>query len=419
MNRPLLVYLDAKDYSMMADRRNSSPNSEYSKTLDFLSELVRRNSINVVYSYMNIAESVPRSTDYALMSDQRFRLIERLSQGKCLRYPSEIAVSEVNSVWKGEDGFKSPRDSSYAFSSENNWLSVDGLDLFISESFLANELKKNIDRINASRQQKRRMVRKLISDNQKLSRTATLLLRDSWQMSRMLSQPGSDEERFFSDIHYSINDKAEFDFDRFRSFLMKFLLRPSVFGRIVGREKDYNSPLNEVMRVSGSSIAQAVSAGRELMNSVIALYDFVPEKDVKAAAERGFKFRSAREKFIVALVPKETPNREKKISTANTSRLGTLPLIDSISLTLHSLSVAKVVHGFERSKESPSDFSDIMHCAYLPYVDVFSCDSRTAQFCQRAAKMYGVSVVPKFDRIRETIEQLLTAKNGATHHITD
>lgn len=61
----------------------------------------------------------------------------------------------------------------------------------------------------------------------------------------------------------------------------------------------------------------------------------------------------------------------------------------------------------------PSDFTDLIHAAYAPYVDVFRADSFMAPHISRYASKWGTIVVPKLVGLPSAIERLTQARPGA------
>lgn len=61
-------------------------------------------------------------------------------------------------------------------------------------------------------------------------------------------------------------------------------------------------------------------------------------------------------------------------------------------------------------KPKDSDFVDVMHALYAPYVDVFRADGYMAPIIAKAAQRYGTKVVGKLTDLVDTIERALEDK---------
>lgn len=88
------------------------------------------------------------------------------------------------------------------------------------------------------------------------------------------------------------------------------------------------------------------------------------------------------------------------------SDFGSTPYTDAFVETTYwwYLNTACKLKG--RQKPKRSDFADIMHAGYLPYVDVFRADKATAPLVAKAADRYGTTVVDRLEKLPECLEML-------------
>ena len=63
-------------------------------------------------------------------------------------------------------------------------------------------------------------------------------------------------------------------------------------------------------------------------------------------------------------------------------------------------------------KPKLSDFPDALHAMYAPYVDVFRADSFMAPYIKRYSARYGTQVVPKLTLLKSTIDTLMSSSRA-------
>jgi len=82
--------------------------------------------------------------------------------------------------------------------------------------------------------------------------------------------------------------------------------------------------------------------------------------------------------------------------------------------SMYEFSVDRIFQTKNQTKLSHSDYADIQHCGYLPFVDIFSCDSRTANYVRFSSRMYKTEVVSNFNNIKPAIEKQLICRQKAS-----
>lgn len=88
------------------------------------------------------------------------------------------------------------------------------------------------------------------------------------------------------------------------------------------------------------------------------------------------------------------------------SDVGRIPALD-IVLDATLAHVRRNASPGAKSKLLDSSFADLLHLAYLPYVDVLRCDAETAQVANAVAKAYGTRVAASFKDVMRLFDSTL------------
>jgi hypothetical protein len=109
-------------------------------------------------------------------------------------------------------------------------------------------------------------------------------------------------------------------------------------------------------------------------------------------------------------LPNNIVKRLNENNTSSFSQKASWELCPSLfTLTTLSAHLAKL-NSLTTRKAKTSDFGDIFHATYLPYVDIFRADGNTASIIEQAKLPFKTKVVSKLTDLPKEIENLLMLK---------
>jgi len=88
------------------------------------------------------------------------------------------------------------------------------------------------------------------------------------------------------------------------------------------------------------------------------------------------------------------------------SPIGTIPSLDAMLEPAIDYFLRNVMAGAHQRELLVSDYGDILHMAYIPYVDIFRCDGYAADIARKAASKFGTEVVGKLTLLPEAITRI-------------
>jgi hypothetical protein len=136
--RPLQIYLDSSDYSLLSDSNKRT--AQLSEIERRLIEYRDRGVIEIRFSYAHIAEVAPISVQHLQFAKARFACIARLCQQRVLIAPSSLIEDEIRHICNGTRA--SPELSPYR--DDGNWtpnLSEDDFDFQTPAAAIKRELE--------------------------------------------------------------------------------------------------------------------------------------------------------------------------------------------------------------------------------------------------------------------------------------
>ena len=129
------------------------------------------------------------------------------------------------------------------------------------------------------------------------------------------------------------------------------------------------------------------------------------------AKDYGLGFQSLREKMLAKCWSEFKDDfRKQKITFSNfrmhceCAELGALPSIDILAQILPMYLEQLITKN--RTKLLPSDFGDIAHAAYLPYVDIFRADRTMTHLFKDIASEYETKVIRTLKELVSELDQL-------------
>jgi hypothetical protein len=414
MNRPLQVYLDSSDYSEIAERNNKSNKHELENTYQFLLDARERGKIEIRYSSITILECIQQKAEHKEYALRRAQAIEKLSQGSVLK---DVMTLHFESCLTALDmGKKRVEINRFAKGEHNQWYTD------ISPIFASYE-KVYVDKINELIQQRpkstRKQLRNLMYTSRGLSDYALERLRvvgiafEAAFIEQFPMLNGYPLQRTMTQYLKKNISKSEIAKE-----LGETVFNPINFTKwfVESINNQHPSSLNN-LRKQGSLVGSIIESARAELNELG--LQFIKMGSIKKDAQSKLKtYRFPARQMKEHLLDDIFSGKQKTLAQQNVSRelwnkkvvqsdLGDLLSIDFVS-ELFADYITKKIHD-SRSKLAPSDFGDIQHCTYIPFVDIFRCDKRTAPLASATTKKYKLNT-----HIATNLEEVVREINNRT-----
>lgn len=419
MNTPVQVYLDSKDISRMADREKGEGDSAASELFEYLVSRVDAGDIQVRLSALLVGELVQRAPEYKDAGLRRARTAKRLCRGNALKFYEDVIAAEMVSY---VDNCGRPSKSAcqkYAFDDCGMWApALSREDLNVLE-ILNKELSAALDEVSMPRQQRNALLRKIKRANGTFTDYGLNLIKSGREklMTHLESQFPLTDRVWKDDMFYGLV-KGEISEDELARELMRGISDvENLAGWIYSKYPDAQR-VSRILLDGGEPIINAIADARIQFNDLIERSSVLglDDKEVLARAKEWFNFSKLRTRIISAKVDQYKkkfykhggPRRCGEILIA--SPVGGLPFLDCAFSTIFEFAFDRSTQTKNPAKLSPSDYVDAMHCGYMPFVDVFSCDKRTINYARGVAKNFDVTLVHKFENIKGAIEGKVNAK---------
>jgi|GEM_PF-3420345 len=392
---PLQIYLDSSDYSDLT-------RDQFADELKFLTKLVDTGTIQVRYSNVTISELIHTEKKHQHYAIDRAKVLRALCRKRCLIYNDELLYRDCIRELVGQTSdFQFPN---YAYDDKANWFPPrrGSLQSFKSEliktvtNTIREEIKRHPNPAEKKLLKKRlkgfirngnftsegmNFIKNMDLDSAIIEKFTFLNKTKPSQMIRnhLLGKITHTElENYLFENGADPANLAEFTIDQIEDGLSKF----------------------QWLRKGGASFIDGV---KELLSLVDKIESFDKEhgnarsrKDI--VNDYGLDFSSLRQKMLEKCWAdyKDDFRRHKltysKFKTRyEDAELGTLPSID-IAVEILPAYVEQLITK-NRTKLLSSDFGDIAHAAYLPYVDIFRADRTMTHLFRNVADKYQTKVI--------------------------
>jgi len=393
--RPLSVYLDSSDFSVLSNAERAS--AEAPGVLPALQRWIHAGEIECFFSGAHLTEMAPLQATYANAAVSRSAILVALCGRNTMIAHDRLFSMEVR-VALGLT--TAPVE---AMDREGYWFPEGAAELSpVTQLEHELSIKKTIGEIYSSRADRRRAQKRVMKGGKPRPEVQAQLLLAARHgaLNEILETIPMRPDAARVLARYIVGDASGAEATAaFESSLRD----PSWMVQWFYKHCEALSPF----------VSWARGPGRQLAGKMMKLWELVqlaranPLLDEKAVAEiYGPSKWAERQELLLA----ETANR----FAAKESAGATLAVqqIDrhcpGLSAAIRSLFSAWQSITFERPrKPKPSDFVDALHAAYAPYVDVFRADGFMAAYIARQANPYGTHVVPKLSELPHAIERRL------------
>lgn len=393
--RALNVYLDSQDFSRFADPWRTESQETYQRLLD----ATKAGKIVCRFSAIHIMEALHISADDKKHALRRAEVIRNLCGSHCLLFWQDLVVAEAEAVISEVSFTKSK-----ALLDNGQWAAIPQFDPKAFRRDFQDALKKQKNEINSqliqanvSRSERRRR----LADVKAGKLPGTSLEATEALMKNGMNDLSDDAKRLMDhvsprDMHALLRGRGSLG--GVREGLSSVLLDlPTFFNRhydgAVGLQQAFG-----MLRRIGADISRATLEARTAMDEMA---DLSGPQAAKAKARHSLKkFQQKTREKILKRIWEVEGLKSKGISFAVweasviASKPGAIPSVDALveGLSIHLQRYASA--GANRNLED-SDFGDMFHMIYMPYVDAFRCDVNAKQVAAPIAKRLGVRLLSR------------------------
>ncbi|MDR6536980.1 hypothetical protein [Variovorax soli] len=389
---PLQIYLDSSDFSNLS---NLARQADYEHVKRFLLNARDRGEIEIRFSYAHVVEAAPTALEHLPFAIARFRSIQELCGPRCLVDPPTIIRHEFPS----DHGNPLPsllRDDGDWCPSFSGTLELPDLGALLQESLSS-----------LPGPERRRKVRQLFDTKGQLRPRALRMVRERAEaiLASMQREYPMTAEATRSMERFVVGVGSEAEANRALRDSIKNLEQ---FAQWHAREWETTSKFSAWLRIYGENIRRNLShTAGEVRTLYQAELASGRSGDVaKKLLNEGFNRASAN--FAQGLV--------KSLHGAGLE--GAANATPSWTTSPGLMCIASVaVQAFRRTALDPtqsrkartSDFGDVCHCIYLPYVDVFRADGFAATAISDADMPVRALVAPNLMQLPDVIRRALSS----------
>ena len=394
MSNPIIIYLDSSDYSVFSD--DSAKTQEILDIENLLLRLRDEGKVEIRFSHINVIEAAPTRIEDRLSSSKRLKTIKRFCGDKCLVSYVLVIENEIKSL-------SNPKSLENQFNHlDENGIWFPSLTDVNAFSYLADDIREEISKIPD--RNKRRLAQRKFFNADGSVKKANLYLKgsvDSFAKEISGKYPFTEESAKVAAESYFKNGSTA----SFTRLLSDSLSNIENISKWYEFSWDEATQLSSFLREIGgdllTSLEQLKDKSTELTNSY-KLKGF-SDSQIKNKMNESFDglLNSLPDSVVKRLSGNHISSFNQKVSWE---------LCPSL-LTLTTLSVYLVrLNSFTERKAKTSDFGDILHTAYLPYVDIFRADGNTASIIEQAKLPFRTRIVSKLTDLPNEINNLLKLK---------
>ncbi|MFN4165714.1 MAG: hypothetical protein ACK4GK_14145 [Ferrovibrio sp.] len=397
----------------MSDPRHTQAAGVY----QYLLEKIAAGVVEVRFSVFHPLESAHIDDDAKPMALKRAEVIKALSGKKCFLWWSELINLEAICLASGEK----IDANTYAFKDDGRWFpSVDGIANDV-KGILEKELRRGLAKIPLPRNQKRQYRAQFIR-NGRLTKAAIEVMkpgrREVMEKVRQkfpLPDWAYDEDIFFrvaaGELHakhlVGALEEAFADLPTFIGWAydeydkekeLTAWLRDGTYIRLIEEIRAEIDPLVE----RGATLGiDASEVNRQFKSMKTRIYEVRERVLWHVYSET----REARRRKGI----------DRKIWEARVvkSPVGSIPSFDTMMEVSADYFTTSALSAPNRRNLLVSDYGDIMHMIYMPYVDLFRCDAYASSLASSCAKKYNTKIIKKLSELPLAIDALLAAKISA------
>lgn len=407
--RPVRVYLDSSDYSTL-----SKPQLDHGAAAirDRLIAWADSDEVEFWYSGAHISEMSPLQPQYVDAAKTRGELLVALCGRKALVSFDELMLREITAVAQDSGP---PAD---VYSDTGDWFPP--IKDFMSPVSLVDTIKKDLELATreqgANRAQRRAIKQRAFKGNNLSTEAKRHLLSNQMDNLKevLCAYPMREEDARVLYNQVLGNASAR---EAEEAFLNS--LRDPTW--MIGWFAQHSEKLNPIIQWARRPAEAMSKSLMDVAEKAVQLRELERKIGIDQSVSSGFGL-DAKQKLrlnlfvnmarrVADLMGVSLSNNSLEESQLSKNAVGLSVCITSaVDSMWNSLSATP-------RKPKDSDFVDVMHALYAPYVDVFRTDGYMAPIIGKASKPYGTKVVGKLGDLVAAIDLAIKEKQQQ-HHIT-
>jgi hypothetical protein len=384
MHKPVLIYLDSSDYSLLSDPQHAA-DSEVQQVKRYLTDSVRDGTVEVRYSAIHIVEACHRGPSSYELAKLRAELIRELSGFRVMKFfrgvcADEIAAAQLSEVVTGRVGTDD----------DGKWHpDVPGLGKDIRDAILG-AMKDAIVSVPRTRSERRR-AKALFGTPGAPKPAALQALATNPELIDSLAAKHGMSPRFVRDrvMTRVLRNESVDSIDReVRHELFDPVSFISHYVDRLDRDDRIRTSVVSLGQRLGEAMGQIIEATRVLSKSpdFRAMAPVIAKEWQAGAVDRKKQLRA---KIGEALFRPDTNGRDLYQETSDIPCRGLDVFTEAVELWL-SDTAAQVTNP---RNPKVSDSGDLLHLFYLPYVDLWRGDGWSCGIASRIrASQCGIVV---------------------------
>jgi hypothetical protein len=436
LRRPLQLYLDSSDYSTFGTVLDGRATSEIEARYLALQALIKSGDVECRYSVLHVVEAAPTEQDFVDKAALRLTVMRDLSGKKVLRGPFDLAIPDVLSAYlDDEPPSLRPVDRKRfnARNDEGKWL-----------PFLERRFAEIQDMMKRARQAP---VDHALKHGSELAHVT----KDSEEARRLRAVSKSplaqmQYRQFFAAEWPDLFEKLRTEFvareedsDAWRDFVLGRISPEQMFviwseslsdlprlAPLIGQNSGkifsnvsawfrkervklleaYALAISMQQRVSRGEIgAELQGIMRDMERDQLKQFRL----DIKISERARARSVITSPEFKAAQYGKKLPS--KRVICQNNSLIEQLASVRCMAevFASHFVKVASPFAMPRKPEKMESDPGDLLHASYIPYCDVFRCDSFSETYLMAVGKSFGTTIVSKQSALISCLQNQLAA----------
>jgi len=388
--KPVLVYLDSSDYSNFA--RKAGPGTELAAIREQLLRWRDEGRIEVRYSFAHVVEVAPTDRIYTEAARERMAQIELICGLKCFAAPQVIFASESKALSGLNVQLQLLRD-------DGNWFP----DIFSEAVDFPTAVEMIHEQISKGSRHERRTAKARYFDSRGQIRTTVgnqiaAILPPLWKKLTD-NYPFPDSALAQYQEYFLGRSPKETVLEVLKSSLVDLQL----FSEWYEKKWDTVSPLSMNLRASGENMAKTLSRTQEA--GVRVLEDLTRRGISHDEVERMKRvvIEEMMDTFPAKLACSVLQTTEPPQLDADTTP-ATLTIASAAATLMRLTGLDSSV---SRRRPLNSDTIDLLHTAYLPFVDIFRADGFMAEVIRKANLPFATTVVGNISQLIPVVEKTL------------
>jgi hypothetical protein len=419
MTRPLLIYLDSSDWSQLAAAAGSEPFADRKKWLDIRRRLLAARDAGIAeyrFSVVTVQEAYSTERVHHSRGLERARAIDEVCRKHCLLDANTLWREEARRLALGNP----PLGRGIALRDDGAWYPEPdalaarfGAKLLPKMRDLLGQLLK--EEVPHLRREDRRKVEAVVRRDGTLEPWVRERIADpavAQAVRRMVSESfGLPDETPGLDVmaRVLVGEVPPSEADQWLQGLMRDL--PTCFALNATREND--KAIFGGLRAAGTSIAALLAEAADNMRL------FISEVGLRSARRSRANrlptdLQRFRDQTRARLIAKHWDIERKRRGVGprvrgeawrtrvESSSFGSIPALDAFIAAGSGVMAMSLAPSAQPYRGRDSDAGDVMHMTYLPYVDIFRCDSGKAQVARDVVRELHLETM-----VAPTIEDVL------------